>query len=442
MFDNAQIPLPPKQSPLGWPLPDRREEFKKLLAEPSEATHRIGDFKGTMITLPILRVPINLMKYRISNGRTASAQQEWVANKHLSDEYFDNGDPELEEIQLAQHQILLSMIRDQGLLAKFEDTANRQVEPILVEENGFIVNGNRRVCCWRELYRNDPEAYKHFSHVDIVVLPHCDEKELDRLEAKLQIEKDIRSDYSWHSEANMMVKKQRLHGFSNAELAAAYSKTEREIRDILAMRELAADYLHSRRKDNAWSEVKEDKFAFQKLLEARNATQAHGDREIIKQAAYALIDDPSGAGERLYSVIPKVKEYLPAVKQGLLEAFPQSAKKVDTVAADLFGGQTGLPATSEASDLALVAEIKKDENSIAIARAIVVDVVRSQDDQVRERAAADFLFKALRKANNSLQNAAGHGLRPESSLTGVDAQLTAIKAAIERIEKWLAERKA
>jgi hypothetical protein len=442
MFDNAQIPLPPKQSPLGWPLPDRREEFKKLLEEPPKSTHRIGDFKGTMITLPILRVPINVMKYRISNGRTASAQQEWVANKHLSDEYFDNGDPELEEIQLAQHQILVSMIKDQGLLAKFEDAKNKQVEPVLVDENGFIVNGNRRVCCWRELYRSDPDKYNHFSHVDIVVLPHCNEKELDRLEAKLQIEKDIRSDYSWHSEANMMVKKQRLHGFDTTELAAAYSKTEREIRDILAMRELAADYLRSRGKENAWSEVKEDKYAFQKLLEAQNATQAFGDREIIKQASYALIDDPAGTGERLYTAIPKVKEYLPAVKQGLLEAFPIAVKTTDAVAVAAFGGSTGTPKTSEASDLALVAEIKKDESSIALARTIVVDVVRSQDDQVKERAAADFLFKALRKANNSLQNAAGHGLRPESSLTGVDAQLTAIKAAVERIEKWLAEKKA
>src|SRR5262249_6418850 len=157
----------------------------------------------------------------------------WVANKHRSIDFFDEGDPELEEIQIAQHQILTEMIRQEGLLSKFEDPANKQVDPLLLDENGFVVNGNRRLCCWRVLHNKDQSKYGHFGHVDVVVLPHCDEQELDRLEAKLQIEKDIRSDYTWDSEANMMAQKQRLHGFTTPQLAQLYGKTKRDIEDLL-----------------------------------------------------------------------------------------------------------------------------------------------------------------------------------------------------------------
>jgi hypothetical protein len=388
-------------------------------------------------------VPLNLPKYRISNGRTASAQQEWVANKHRPADFFDNGDPELEELQIAQHQILVDMIRQEGLQAKFEDPTNKQVDPVLLDENGFVVNGNRRLCCWRVLYGKDQSKYGHFRHIDIVVLPHCDEQELDRLEAKLQIEKDIRSDYTWDAEANMMAQKQRLHGFTTPQLAQLYSRTKREIEDLLAMRDLAGEYLRSRGKENAWSEVKGDRFAFQELLKARSSTSSAGDREIIKQASFALIDDPENAGERLYAVIPKVREYLPAVKLALVEAFPLPPVQTDATAEEAFGGPSARPtgaSSAEISDLALVGEIKRTEASIIRAREVVIETVRSQDEQSRERDAADFLFKTLKKANALLQNASGHGLRPESSIEGVSSQISSMRSALSRIEEWLAEQ--
>lgn len=435
------IPPPPKQSFLGWPLIDRREEFKKLLAQPHAETHRIENFKGGTVSLPILRVPINLPKYRIANGRTASAQQEFAAIHNYQPDFFDSGDPELEDIQQSQHQILLSMVKEEGLLRKFEISANKQVEPLLLDENGFVLNGNRRLCCWRLLYQKDGKEYGHFGHVDVVVLPHCDEQELDRLEAKLQIEKDIRSDYTWDAEAAMMLQKQKLHGFSTAQLCQLYGKKKSEIEDLLAMRNLAAEYLETRGKANTWSEVSGDKYAFQELLKALSATDSASDREIIKHAAFSLIDDSGGAGERLYAVIPKVKVHLEAVKTGLAEAFPLPAPEVDEAAEMAFGsGKPEDSAIAAPPAIALVAEMRKDEESLKKARDVVIEVIRSQDEQGKEREAADFLAKTLKKANTLIQNAVGHGLRPESSIAGVKAQLEQISAGVEAIETWLAEK--
>ncbi|MCX7185106.1 MAG: hypothetical protein NTW90_07730 [Nitrosospira sp.] len=442
MFDTSNLPQP-KKSNYGWSLVDRREEFRKLLEKPTGETHRVADFKGETVSLPILRIPINLPKYRISNGRTASAQQEYVAlhPTQAQASIFD-GDPEIEDVQIAQHHILQGMVKDEGLAAKFKDSTNKQVEPILLDENGFVVNGNRRLCCWRTLYEGNKESYGHFGHIDVVVLPHCDEKELDRLEAKLQIERDIRSDYSWDSEANMMAQKQRLHNLTTLELAQNYGKTKKNIEDMLAMLAIAGEYLESRQRKNEWSVVKDDRYAFEELQKAIAATSSAGDKELIKEAAFALIDDSGQVGERLYSAIPKVKEHLAAVKESLSEAFPLPAPKKDEAAENAFGGGQKAPvAAVKRSEFALVAAIKKDAASVKKAREVIIEAIRTQDEQANERNRTDFLFKTIKKANQLIQNAAGHGLKPESSVSGVESQLENLKAGIALIEKWLAEKK-
>lgn len=438
--DVNRMPPPPRQSPYGWPLPDRREEFKKLASVPSGDTFRVENFKGSMISLPIVRVPINLPKYRIANGRTASAQQEWVATHSQPVDFFDAGDPELEVVQIAQHDILKSMIKEEGLLEKFKDPVQRQVEPLMLDENGFTLNGNRRLCCWRELYLSDQAKYSHFGHVDVVVLPHCDDQELDRLEARLQIDRDIRSDYTWDAEANMILQKQRLHGFSTQEIARLYGKKKSEIDQLLGMRELAAEYLRVRSKENTWSLVRDDKYAFSTLYKTLVSISSPSDRELVKHASFALIDDPADVGERLYAVIPKVKEHLTKIKRDLVQAFPVIVAEPDKDAQDMFGGPSS-NTKSAGSDLALVAEIKKDECSNQKARDTVLETIRAEDDQKEEQKQADYLLKTLKKVNALVQNVAAHGLRPESAVQGVEMQIKGIRDNLDAIEAWLASKR-
>src|SRR5574337_1413439 len=191
-------------SRFGWPKPKRTEEFAKLLANPSGATERVV-FQGKTLDIPIVRVPIELPKYRLVNGRTASLQAEHLAKNPKSRADLFSGDPELWDAQEAQHHLLLQLAKQANLAGFFDDTANRQVNPILLDESGFVVNGNRRLATLRELLHTEAGKYAHFQHIDIAVLPHCEEKEIDRLEARLQIAKDIRADYSWDAQANMML---------------------------------------------------------------------------------------------------------------------------------------------------------------------------------------------------------------------------------------------
>ena len=165
---------------------------------------------------------------------------------------------------------------------------------------------------WRSLFLEDAKKYGHFSHVDVVVLPHSDDKEIDRLEASLQIEKDIRADYTWDAMANMMKQRQLLHQLSDENLAAFYDMKVSEIKMNSEMLRYAEEYLKSRGKENRWSSVSGSEEAFRKIVEKRQNLASVGEKELFKEVAFVLIDNPEEVGGRLYDAIPNAQKYIEA----------------------------------------------------------------------------------------------------------------------------------
>jgi hypothetical protein len=373
----------------------------------------------------------------MANGRTASLQAEFLAKNPKSRPDLFSGDPELWEAQEAQHGLLLQLARQADLRAYFEDASHQQVDPILLDENGFVVNGNRRLATWRDLVNDEPSKFGHFRHIDVAILPHCDEREIDRLEASLQIEKDIKADYSWDAEANMMLAKQRRDGFSNKDLADLYKMKESEVEELLDMRAYAAEYLSSRGKKDHWSLVSDAEFAFRKVAQSRQKIAGIGKQEVFKQAAFALIDNPEEAGGRLYEAIPAVMEHLDIVVTKLHEDFDVKAEDCGGGSGgldDLFGGGEGQ--TSDALDIPLAKEIQKVENADK-ARKIIVEVIESQRQMKKDSKDAGYLLDCCSKAQAALVAAAGKGLRPESKRQGVGKQLDQIEILTKKIREWL-----
>ena len=432
-----QLPSVPTASAFGYPLALRQDEFHRLAQTPNLPTHRI-EFKGDLQNLPILRVPINLPKYRLSNGRTASAQEEYLAKHPAKSRDFFEADPELLEVQEVQHSLLLPLAKQANLFDYFKDAANKQIEPILLDEKGFVVNGNRRLAAWRHLLGDDPKKFAHFAYVDVVVLPYCEEKEIDRLEAALQIKTDIKANYSWDTEANMMLHKRKLHGFTDRELADIYGMKENDVRELLDMRDYAAEYLRSRNKENHWSLMSGGEFAFRKLVNARSKLGTAGEKELFKQAAFILIDDADAVGERLgrlYEAIPGVQEHLEVIKDKLQNRFQVQPAGDDADLGNLFGAASP---KEDAIDLPLAAEIRKPEN-VDAAREIIVEAIESQKELKKDAKSANYLLTTISKANGLMAAAVAQGLRPEANRSGVAEQLAELDASIVHIRKWLAE---
>ncbi|SOY54128.1 conserved hypothetical protein [Cupriavidus taiwanensis] len=422
-------------SRFGWPKPKRTEEFARLLSQQVGATERVV-FQGKTIDIPIIRVPIELPKYRLANGRTASLQSEFLAkNAKIRSDIF-SGDPELWDAQESQHNLLLQLAKQADLGRYFEDTGNQQVNPILLDESGFVVNGNRRLATWRELLHKEPGKYDHYQHIDVAVLPHCEEKEIDRLEARLQISKDIRADYSWDAQANMMLAKQKRDGFSNKELAELYDIKETEVEELFDMRSYAEEFLKSRGKPQHWSLVADSEFAFKKMVAARPKIASIGKQQVFKEAAFILIEKPDEAGSRLYEAIPAVLESLDEVKNKLLENFTVGvAEPVDDALTDLFGGGLAAPG-EDPRDLPLAKEMQKPENTDA-ARKIIVEVIESQKQLKKDAKNASYLLECCTKAHAILTAAVKEGLRPESKLEGVLKQLDEITRQADKIRAFV-----
>ena len=435
----ALFPDSPTGSRFGWPKPSRIEEFKQLVPSSTETARLV--FQDKLPAFPIIRVSIDLPKYRMANGRTASLQAEYLAKNPKAPPTLFSGDPELWPAQEAQHGLLLQLAKQADLRKYFEESANKQVDPILLDENGFVVNGNRRLATWRELLHDEPAKYGHFRHIDVAILPHCDEREIDRLEASLQIEKDIKADYSWDAEANMMLAKQKRDGFSNKDLADLYKMKESEIEELLDMRAYADEYLASRGKKDHWSLVSEHQYASRKLAGSRQKISGIGKQEVFKQAAFALIDNPDEAGGRLYDAIPAVMEHLDVVVATLRDSFDvkdENGKGTDGLE-DLFGG--GTSTVSDSHEIPLAKEIQKTENADR-ARKIIVEVIESQKQLKKDSKDAGYLLDCCAKAQAALVAAVGKGLRPESKRHGVAKQLDQIEMLTAKIRSWLEQPRA
>jgi hypothetical protein len=423
----------PATSNYGWPY-DRRIAFLDEAAKSSKATHRVV-FMGENWDLPIISVPIQLPKYRLLNGRTASAQQEYLATHADVPKDFFEADPERIDVQEVQHALLADMLKVAGLKQKFDDPSKSQVEPLILDESGYVVNGNRRLCTWRNLYYGDRAKWGRYSHVDVVVLPHADPEEIDRLENALQVEKDIRADFTWDSLANTLLRRQQRFNLKDEELAARENMKVGEIRTLLDMRKYAEEYLRSRGKENRWSFVSGDELAFRALAEKRATLRDanSGEKDLFKEAAFAVIENPGEVQDSSHDAIRNLQRYLQPIKEEFAQAFPVVASR--TGGDRLFGGTT-----LQSSDLALATQIAKPENAKRT-REIIRDIIKTRKELEKDEQSAAYLLKLLGKANGAFETAIAHALKPESIKTGVEGQLRAIEAKIATIppmvEQWL-----
>ena len=91
MTTAALFPDSPTGSRFGWPKPSRIEEFKKLVPTSTETARLV--FQDKLQAFPIIRVSIDLPKYRMANGRTASLQAEHLAKNPKVTVTLFSGDP-------------------------------------------------------------------------------------------------------------------------------------------------------------------------------------------------------------------------------------------------------------------------------------------------------------------------------------------------------------
>lgn len=75
-----------------WPLPQRQDFIRQLEGRDPLGQHEL-EFQGDVRFFSVYVVDVNFPCYRLSNGRTQSAQQELIARDGLATDFF-SGDPD------------------------------------------------------------------------------------------------------------------------------------------------------------------------------------------------------------------------------------------------------------------------------------------------------------------------------------------------------------
>lgn len=405
---------------LGWSLPKRREHLKEILVQKSDKTHPVP-FQGKMQYLPIYSIPIGLPLYRLENGRTTGRQAEYLsAHPDIPGNFF-RSDPESASAQKIQHQLLVALTREKKNLFKEFET-QPQTEPIILTSFGYVVNGNRRLSTWRELLESDKTKFDRFRNIEVVILPYADEKEIDRIEADLQLKEDLKADYSWTSTALMMREKMERYNYSEDDLASLYNKDKKELSELFDSLDYAIQYLESRDIPSKFSEVDGDKaYAFIQIVRTRKKMKASAAyKELFERAAFCITDE-AGEGKRIYAEIPKISDYIDSV--------------VDSLVAELDVETEGDLKDAIASK---VSEAIAEKDNFERARLVIRDVIEAASYAKRDKKKKDSVVVLAHRAKVALVEAK-NSISPQSTKIGVAQALDDIEELIAYLRKWAAD---
>ena len=388
---------------------------------------------GEYNNLKQIKVRIQLPVYRISNGRTRTLQKEYIAEKELPEDFFTK-DEGSEEVQQAQHEILQKLIDEEDLLKEFKG-GKHQTEPLIITHTGVVVNGNRRLCAWRDLYYSDNEKYKHFAFVNVVVLPpECDEEEIRQLEKKLQIQRTLKAEYKWHSKA-MMMREEEKAGIPLATIAKSYGNLSiKEVKLQLSALEFAEDYLRSIGQKDKWSRVNTQEFAFREYANQRSRITDQGQKEFFQEVCYALFKEQTQT-ERLYQRVKEIAQYLETIRNELSKSFisttadseqpPVGSDDLSLLGSDETYEQDSYSALAQSIHATPISNIGDRLQEIILEQQAI-------DNEIRD---SQYLCNALSKISQTLTNITLTLTQPNNySLDGVQNHLNTIKTLVARLE--------
>ena len=416
----------------GYPYMQRVLAISEAVGNSQAGEKYQVDYRGRYRPLPVIEVPIEMLVYRIENIRTKSLQKQWLAqHRDLPRDLFVR-DPFSIEAQENQHQVLKLLVYKENLLKTFRDNDKlQQTEPLICSNDGIVVNGNRRLCAWCELYYNNRIKYAHFQTVRVAVLPDNDPQGMYDLEVALQIHSDMKAEYVWHAIA-ADYQERFDSGMDIGVLAAKQNKKPEEISTYIECYNYAAQYLESIGHPDEWTLVDKQEYAFKQIVIGRKNIVNPGDKELFQEISKAMLQTPA-VGDRLYKQIPKVISSLSAIAPKLQEVFSITIQDNHDDDLDLLtGGDTSNNNTVNAQ---ISAGIRQAENPTLVAQT-VKSVLDTTDELEKEKKKKSFIFDQVMKAATALTNAVSN-LDDSMSKEGIGKQIENIEGALVSLKDWI-----
>jgi hypothetical protein len=284
------------------PKHERESQIALASANPIERS-AFYEYQSSTQQLPVVRLPIELPIYRIANGRTRTAQLQYIRSHNLSTDFFSAGQ-ENQETQQAQHEIL-DVFANEGTASIMPIATvlaeGRQTDAILITTSGVVVNGNRRLAAMRELYASGDPATQTYSHVNCKVLPAAiTNKEIKEIEVRLQMQPETKLPYTWVNEG-LTIKDLMLSGFTRDEIARDMRKQPKDVDIALQALSHAEIYLKDwKREPEEYDHVEGAEQLFGDM--ARLLKDKSGEElELSRRIAFTIQDNSKKLRDRAYA---------------------------------------------------------------------------------------------------------------------------------------------
>lgn len=372
------------------------------------------------LQLARIEVPIGFLVYRTDNIRTKSLQREWLhSNPNSSFKSFKEDSCSL-EVQKVQHELLKTLIVKENLKKNFEDPKNKQDMPLIVTYDGIVLNGNRRLCAWRELYYSNKEKYSHFKEIDVAILRYMEPHELYELEAALQIRKDMKAEYVWHAIAYDCYERYE-NGEKYKDIGLVQGKNEKDVERLIESYKCASEYLKSINHEDEWSLVDEKYSAFDQFAKSRDKIKDPEDKKLFKDISYALLQVPAKGG-RLYAEIPEVQKHIKEIGDHFVRQF-----EIET---------PDIPIGIEGDSVSNSAFVSREIRRKNIKPEEIVKTVKGCLDILEDGKKAEMVLAYVSKADTYLQQAL-QVMEDYSEKDGISKHLVNIQKACEVLSEWV-----
>ena len=190
--------------------------------------------KGKNVDCKVVLLPIEIPIYHLNNGRTRSAQRSHIIKNSHKDNYFKDA-LENNKQQGIQHKILVSLAQSSksNIYAELKRKSEfRDDSPLLLDSNGVVINGNRRLSSIREIFKSDPKKFHKFKHVPCAIIEQfIDDKQIKQIENHIQVRKEFKQDYDWISLALEVKEEKEVLGVPFSQIAADMGRTEENIKN-------------------------------------------------------------------------------------------------------------------------------------------------------------------------------------------------------------------
>tara|TARA_B110000977_G_C11088810_1_gene495909 strand:- start:3316 stop:4542 length:1227 start_codon:yes stop_codon:yes gene_type:complete len=404
------------------PLSKRRDERQEKIKQLIDLSEKSEDLFFRRNTYPCRCIEISneYLIYRLDNTRTVSAQPEYMEEKGLGTDFFDENRTEVSEVQDIQHELLWKEV-DKPLKDSF-NMHDGQTESILINQYGIVINGNRRLRLMRE---RKQELIKCM----VVTDPNLAGKEF-QIEAFLDMTPETKKDYLWHAAASTM-KKMHDFGMSFQEIAEERGQpSAKEVQQKIKAREIAAEGLKDQGNPNKWSLVTKSEqiymdTAAKKISNATHSRAAEIATIIIDNATNDSIDG------RAYDLNKKVL----ASPELAAEVFSEIAPDDDVELINPITDEVDV--SSGFNEVVLKEKIK---NNPDLNDELVIRIKEKIDEKVNILASAGqkkSLQKKVDQAAKNLNSAADSTSVSGLATEGIKDKIDQMKDSIQIIEDYI-----